>query len=65
MESLAKLVTIIGLSFTIVIESLIVFLIMRLFPNLGKWWFLVGPLSILLSFIVSILILKVIIYFNK
>lgn len=65
MESLAKLVVLIGVVFTLIIEFFVVLAIIKLFPNLGKWWFLVGPLTILISFGVSLIVLKTFTSLNK
>ena len=37
----------------------------KVFPNLGKWWILITPVTILLSFGVSLLILKILTMFNN
>jgi hypothetical protein len=64
MGSLAKLVLIMGIGMTLIVELLIVLLIINFFPNLGKWWILITPITILLSFGISLVILKIITMFN-
>lgn len=65
MGSLAKLVLLMGVGLTLIIELLIVLFILKVFPNLGKWWILITPVTILLSFGISLLILKILTMFNN
>jgi hypothetical protein len=65
MESLAKLVLLMCVGLTIIIEILIVLFILKIFPNLGKWWIVITPITILLSFGVSLLIFKILTMFNN
>jgi len=53
-----------GIGMTLIVELLIVLLILNFFPNLGKWWILITPITILLSFGISLVILKIITMFN-
>ena len=64
MESLALLVVLIALVITVFIFALVLFIVIRVqkikFPHLSKlWYFLIVPLTLLASFGISLLILRI------
>lgn len=50
MQSLAILVVLILLSITVLIFAVLGYAINYFFPDLGNWWFLVAPVTLVVSF---------------
>ena len=66
METLAKVFVLIVSSIALLILGGTVYCLNKLLPNVyWTWWALLGPISIVLSFLVSIGIVKLILYSKR